>query len=179
MLRDLIRKWWRLELFLVGADGRPVPAGGGPPGPGDGRPLPRDNDFCRLSQHAPLGGRRCGEALKVVLDRLQDAGRPGALVVHECHLGFDVMASPLWLAGRLCGYVAVSGLIHEPMTAFGESQLLRKVREVAPAAGSGTDLERALRRVPFLSQGETEQLADLLALCASEIQAYKERQPHG
>ncbi len=164
VLRDLVRKWWRLELFLVDATGEPV-------GP---RPITRDNDFCRLSLHAPLGARRCADSLRVTLDRLREAGRGCKNAVHECHLGFDIPASALWLDGQVAGYVAVSGSVHEGFTAYGEAQLLRKVREVAPAAGQGTDLERALRRVPFLARGEMEQIEDLLHLCADEIQAHHE-----
>jgi hypothetical protein len=164
VLRDLVRKWWRLELFLVDGTGEAVAA----------RPIPRDNDFCRLSLHAPLGARRCADSLRVTLDRLRETGRGCKSLVHECHLGFDIPACALWLDGAVAGYVAVSGSVHEGFTAYGEAQLLRKVREVAPAAGEGTDLERALRRVPFLSRGEMEQVEDLLHLCADEIQAHHE-----
>lgn len=177
VVRDLIRKWWKLELFLVDGEGVPVaPPGSLPSGVEAPRPMARDNAFCRLVLHTPAGARRCAESLRVTLDRLRAAGRAERCLVHECHLGFDVVACALWLSGEVQGLVAVSGLIHEPLSAFGEAQLLRKVREVAPAAGSGTDLERSLRRLPFLSLGEVEQLCDLLQLCAEEIQAHHEEQ---
>lgn len=175
VLRDLIRKWWKLELFFVDAAGEPLaPPGSVLPGAEVPRPIPRDNDFCRLSLHAPAGARRCAESLRVTLDKLRQSGRAERVLCHECHLGFDVVACSLWLDGELAGLLAVSGFTHEPWTAFGEAQLLRKVREVAPAAGSGTDLERALRRLPFLSKVEVEQLEDLLQLCAAEIEEFHE-----
>ncbi|MCS6914858.1 MAG: sigma 54-interacting transcriptional regulator [Myxococcales bacterium] len=177
VVRDLIRKWWKLELFLVDGEGVPVaPPGSLAAGVEAPRPMARDNAFCRLVLHAPAGARRCAESLRVTLERVRAAGRAERWLVHECHLGFDVVACALWLSGQVEGLVAVSGLIHEPLSAFGEAQLLRKVREVAPAAGSGTDLERSLRRLPLLSLGEVEQLGDLLQLCAEEIQAHHEEQ---
>jgi transcriptional regulator with GAF, ATPase, and Fis domain len=170
VLRDLIRKWWRLELFLVDSAGEAVPDGRAGSLP---RPIAPDNDFCRLSLHAPEGARRCAESLRVTLDKARDAGRSG-LVVHACHLDFAILAHPLYLDGALAGYVAVSGLRAEPLSDFAEVQLLRKIREAVPAAGNGTDIERAVRRVPILAQVEIEQLGDLLHLCAAEIQAHHE-----
>lgn len=170
VLRDLIRKWWRLELFLVDSAGEAVPDGRSGSLP---RPIAPDNDFCRLSLHAPEGARRCAESLRVTLDKARDAGRSGT-VLHACHLDFAILAHPLHLDGALAGYVAVSGLRAEPLSDFAEVQLLRKIREAVPAAGNGTDIDRAVRRVPILAQVEIEQLGDLLHLCAAEIQAHHE-----
>ena len=91
------------------------------------------------------GFRRCNESVKVTRDKLRAASPRGTrrCVVHECHLGFDIIACPISLDNEFAGFLFVGGSIHEELNNFGEETLLRKIREVAISGGSGTDLPKA------------------------------------
>src|SRR5437868_14630604 len=99
MLKDIIRKWWRVELAFADAKGYVLDHA-------EGKVIPPNNDFCRLSLFSKEGFRRCNESVKVTRDQLRSAERlapfarhepastvppPRAgrrCVIHECHLGF-------------------------------------------------------------------------------------------
>ena len=64
----------------------------------DGKIVPSDNEFCRQALFSKEGFRRCNESVKVVRDRLRGSGmKRRSVVVHQCHLGFDVVAAPIQL----------------------------------------------------------------------------------
>ncbi len=177
MLKDVVRKWWNVELAFADARGYVLDHA-------EGRVVPPDNDFCRLALFSKEGFRRCNESVKVARDKLRGTGgRPRRAIVHECHLGFDVVACPLILDGDFAGFLFVGGSVHAELTPVGEETLLRKIREVAPslsapedAGKSGTDLQKALGKIPRLDETELEHLCDLLELGATEIQDYHAEQ---
>ena len=49
---------------------------------------------------------------------------------------------------------------------------MRKIREVAHGGGNGTDLHKAVAKIPQMSEEEIDQLCDLLEFGADEIQNY-------
>ena len=174
MLKDVVRKWWNVELAFADARGYVLDHA-------EGRVIPPDNDFCRLALFSKEGFRRCNESVKVTRDKLRSTGtRARRAIVHECHLGFDLVACPLVLDGDFAGFIFVGGSRHEALTAIGKETLLRKIREVAPATepggASGTDLDAAAARIPQLTDTELEHLCDLLELGATEVQDYHAEQ---
>ena len=165
MLKDVVRKWWNVELAFADAKGYVLDHS-------EGKIIPPNNDFCRLALFSKEGFRRCNESVKVTRDKIRANG-PTALrraVVHECHLGFDLIACPIVLDGDFAGFLFVGGSVHEELTPFSEETLLRKIKEVAVQEGSGTDLDKALRKIPQLSHAEIEHLCDLLEFGANQIQ---------
>ena len=167
MLKDIIRKWWRVELAFADARGYVLDHA-------EGKVVPPNNDFCRLALFSKEGFRRCNESVKVTRDKLkQQAPRAGRrAIVHECHLGFDIIACPIVLDNEFAGLLFVGGSIHEEMTTFAEDTLLRKIREVAVGGGAGTDLPKAMSKIPKLTNEEIDQLCDLLEFGVDEIQNY-------
>jgi two-component system, NtrC family, response regulator HupR/HoxA len=169
MLKDIIRKWWRVELAFADAKGYVLDHA-------EGKVIPPNNDFCRLALFSKEGFRRCNESVKVTKDKLRSsAPRAGRrCVIHECHLGFDVIACPIVLDGEFAGLLFCGGSIHDAMSPHGTELLMRKIREVAGASpgGIGTDLHKAASRIPQMSQEEIDQLCDLLEFGADEIQNY-------
>ncbi len=179
LLKDVVRKWWRVELRLADARGVTVePAEGAADACGSAA----ENDFCRLALFSKEGLRRCNESVKVARDKLKAShgGRARRAIVHECHLGFDVVACPLVLEGEFAGMLLVSGSNHSVLTPLGKDTLFRKIREVSPTTqeggGGGTDLERAVARMPSVADAELERLCDLLELGATEIEDYHAEQ---
>ena len=174
LLKDVVRKWWNVELAFADARGYVLDHA-------EGRVVPPDNDFCRLALFSKEGFRRCNESVKVARDKLRATGqKPRRAIIHECHLGFDVVACPLLLDGDFAGFIFVGGSTHAELTPIGKETLLRKIREVSPSTepggASGTDLERAVERLPRLDETELEHLCDLLELGATEIQDYHAEQ---
>src|SRR5207245_11733242 len=85
MLKDVIRKWWGVELAFADAKGYVLDHA-------EGKIIPPNNDFCRIALFSKDGFRRCHESVKSVRDKLRATVRGRRCIVHECHLGFDLVA---------------------------------------------------------------------------------------
>ena len=119
-VRDLIRRWWGLELAFADDRGYVLEHA-------EGKIIPSDNEFCRQALFSKEGFRRCNDSIKVVRDRLRGVKKRN-VIVHECHLGFDVVAAPLHFDDRLVGFVFTGGSLHEEPTQTAKLDLLRKTR---------------------------------------------------
>ena len=163
VIRDVLRRWWGLELAFADAKGYVLDHA-------DGKIFPSQNELCRLALFSKEGFRRCNESVRVVKDHLKAGrasgpGEPPTAYVHECHLGFDVVAAPLWLGGELAGFVFTGGSVRAELPPIGRAELLRKVREFAEL---GADAERSVSELPVLPEPELERLKDLIAAAAAE-----------
>src|SRR5262245_19498012 len=163
MLKDVIRKWWGVELAFADAKGYVLDHA-------EGKIIPPQNDFCRLALFSKDGFRRCNESIKTVRDKLRATVRGRRCMVHECHLGFDVVACPIHLDQDFAGFLFVSGAVHDPLGSKAEEELLSKVRGLGGEAP--TEPTRSLARIPKMSRPEMEQLFDLLEFGANQIQNY-------
>jgi len=164
LIRDVLRRWWGLELAFADAKGYVLDHA-------DGKIFPSQNELCRLALFSKEGFRRCNESVRVVKDHLRAGrasgpGEPPTAYVHQCHLGFDVVASPIWLHGELVGFVFTGGSLRADPTLVGKGELLRKVREFAEIEG---DADRHVADVPRLPDAELERLRDLVAAAAAEV----------
>ena len=125
-----VRKWWGLELAFADAKGYVLDHA-------DGKIVPSQNEFCRQALFSKEGFRRCNESVKLVRDRLR-GGRRRSVVVHECHLGFDVVAAPIRLDGELVGFLFTGGSVaRRARRARRQVGACRKVREFVAADGDG------------------------------------------
>src|SRR6185295_18063960 len=93
LLKGVIRKWWGVELAIADAKGYTLAHA-------EGKIVPPQNEFCRLALFSKEGFRRCNESVRLTRDQLRGfpAGSPGVVrsaVLHQCHLGFDVIAAPI------------------------------------------------------------------------------------
>jgi len=164
MLKDVIRKWWGVELAFADTKGYVLDHA-------EGKVIPPNNEFCRMALFSKEGFRRCNDSVKSARDALRTPARPGRrAIVHECHLGFDVIACPIQLDGDFAGFLFVGGSIHQPLATVAEESLLRKIREIAPTGS--VDLDAALRRIPLLHEREIDQVCDLLEFGVDQIQAF-------
>jgi len=167
MLKGIIRRWWRVELAFADGKGYVLDHA-------EGKVVPPNNEFCRQALFSREGFRRCNESVKNARDKLKTQSKPQRrTIVHECHLGFDVIACPIELDGEFAGFLFVGGSTHAEMSTVAEDSLLKKVREVTgnPTLG-GIDTERAVANIPRLTQTEIDQLCDLLEFGVDEIQEY-------
>ncbi|HVV86237.1 MAG TPA: sigma 54-interacting transcriptional regulator [Kofleriaceae bacterium] len=164
LIRDVIRRWWGLELAFADAKGYVLDHA-------DGKLFPSQNELCRLALFSKEGFRRCNESVRVVKDKLQGGraslpGQPLTSYVHECHLGFDIVAAPIWVAQELVGFVFVGGSVRAELPPVGRAELLRKVREFAEIEG---DAEQHVSDIPVLPEADLERLRDLVVAAAAEV----------
>jgi transcriptional regulator with PAS, ATPase and Fis domain len=134
----------------------------------DGRIFPSKNEFCRLALHTKEGFRRCNESVKVVRDRLRNAKKRRP-VVRQCHLGFEIVSSPIHFDGKLVGFIFTGGAYKEEPTASARNELFRVIKEISTPEGSLDDHFRDIRR---LSESELEHLLSLIEYGAREVMAY-------
>jgi two-component system, NtrC family, response regulator HupR/HoxA len=161
MVRDTLRKWWRLELAFADDKGYVLDHA-------DGNIFPSGNDFCRLALFSKEGFRRCNDSVKVVRDRLK--GSRKKVLVHQCHLGFDVVAAPIHFGDELVGFLFTGGTYHAEPSGGQRTELFRKVREFASPAQE--DMEREHGRVPRITDVELQHLSDLIEWGAAEVMEY-------
>ena len=172
-IRDLVRRWWGLELAFADERGYVLDHA-------DGVVIPSDNEFCRQALFSKEGFRRCNDSVKLVRDRVRGTKRRN-VIVHQCHLGFDVVAAPILLDGRMVGFLFTGGSLHEEQSHADKQDLLRKVRELTGAdRADGKGLEEALPAVPRMTPVELEHLCDLIEMGAQDIMdAHRQRSQRG
>ncbi len=163
MLKDILRKWWGLELAFADREGYVLDHAAG-------KMIPPNNDFCRLSLFSKEGLRRCNHSVKLVGDHFRGSRKPRRSFFHECHLDLNIVGCPIVIGGRYEGFLFVGGFLREPPEGMAAERLKERIHVLNPGS---TDLDRALTRIPILSPNEVEKLCDLLEFAADEISAYE------
>jgi transcriptional regulator with PAS, ATPase and Fis domain len=163
MVRALLRKCWNLEVAFANEKAYVTDHA-------DGKIFPSGNDFCRLALFSKEGFRRCNDSVKVVRDKLKSSRR-GPVFVHQCHLGFDVVAAPITIEKKLVGFLFTGGGYHTEPPVVAKNELLRKVKEFA-GPDEEVDLESAFTSIPRLSDRELQVVCDLLEYGAKEVMDY-------
>jgi two-component system response regulator HupR/HoxA len=160
MLRDVIRKWWQMELYFADATGSC-------PEFDSGSVLPTGNDFCRALLSAPEGRHRCGRSIRELGQHLHrsDERTP---VSHTCHLGFNILASRAQSGNNLLGFAFCCGFLPRELS---RTRILRLREMVLELLLEKTSLEG--ERVPLISHEEIERLKDLLTFCAGETAIFE------
>jgi two-component system response regulator HupR/HoxA len=159
MLRDVIRKWWQVELSWADRHGvvhdwqR-------------GEIVPPPNDFCRMSLSSKEGLRRCGQSVKVLHEKFKAGRKLRRALFHDCHLNFTIVGAPLYINNEYEGFLFVEGFARQPLTARDAEVLKAKMLQFAPPH---SDLDRAEDRVPVLDGSELSKLSDLLEFAVTEI----------
>ncbi|MFN7133105.1 MAG: sigma 54-interacting transcriptional regulator [Myxococcales bacterium] len=159
MLKDVIRKWWRVELSFADKNGVILDNK-------NGEPIPPQNDFCRLSLFCKEGNRRCTQSVRVLLDKFKSNKKIRRCMFHECHLGFQIVGAPLYIDNEYEGALFVEGFARQPPSPTEAATLKNKIRELNNGA---TDLDRAVDRIPLMTDREIEKLTDLLEFGVNEI----------
>jgi transcriptional regulator with GAF, ATPase, and Fis domain len=158
LLKDVIRRWWGVELAIADATGYVLDHA-------EGKIVPPANDYCRLALFSKEGFRRCNESIKAVAGKMKpDVVHKGRAIVHECHLGFDVIAVPIVLDGNVAGFLFVGGAVQRDVV---RADLARRVRDLGVERGIADD-----GRVPLLGPSDVQRIIELLELGVGEIGKY-------
>jgi len=165
MLREVIRKWWQVDIGLADAAGRlsdhswsgkdPVP--------------PAGNDFCRLMLGSKAGRRRCLSSVREIHRLLRPGTRMRGRLLHSCHLGLQMAAAPVYARGQYRGFVFACGFSSRELSRTRITRLRGAVQDILSSkeALSG-------ERVPILGREDIERLKDLLAYGAGEMAAFED-----
>ncbi|NOK05884.1 MULTISPECIES: sigma 54-interacting transcriptional regulator [Myxococcus] len=159
MLRDVIRKWWQVELAFADRHGvvhewqR-------------GEVSPPPNAFCRAALTSKEGLRRCGQSVRVLNEKFKANKKVRRSLIHDCHLNFSIVGAPLYIANEYEGFLFVEGFARQPLDAREADVLKSKVRQFAP---QHVALDGWSEQVPVLDGAELSKLSDLLECAANEI----------
>ncbi len=156
MLKDVIRRWWGVELAFADARGYVLDHA-------EGKIVPPANDFCRQTLFSKEGFRRCNESVRLVRDKLKNGAKGRRVVVHECHLGFDLVAAPIHLDGELAGFLFTGGSVRRDV--IGRADLLRKVKDLGPSSWTAEEAGQ----IPQVDGASLEHLMDLLEIAVDDI----------
>ncbi len=159
MLKDVIRKWWRVELSFADSSGQILDRR-------NGDPIPPQNDFCRLALFSKEGNRRCTQSVRVLHEKFKTNKKVRSSLFHECHLGFLIVGAPLYLHGEYEGFIFVEGFARQVPSEREAGVLKTKIAELNNVA---TDLDRALARIPVMNDTEIDKLTDLLEFAVNEL----------
>ena len=163
MLRDIIRKWWRSELFFADRSGNVLDWQRRENAP----PL---NDFCRLSIFSKEGFLQCSRSVQALHEKFRNSRKLRHGVVQDCHLNFQMAGAPLYIHGEYEGFLFVEGFLRAAPGGGEVESLQGKLRELT---GAAEELERAAERLPLVGATELEKLIDLLELGTNEIASYE------
>jgi DNA-binding NtrC family response regulator len=165
MLREVIRKWWQVDIGLADAAGRLSDHSWGGPEPVP----PAGNDFCRQMLNSKAGRRRCLSSVREIHRLLRPGTRTRGQLVHSCHLGLQMAAAPVYARGRYRGFVFACGFSSRELSRTRITRLRGAVLDILSdkEALSG-------ERVPILGREDIERLKDLLAYGAGEMGAFED-----
>ncbi|HVO30931.1 MAG TPA: sigma 54-interacting transcriptional regulator [bacterium] len=184
-LRELVRKWWKIEVSFASRRGFVLDHARGKIIP------PPRNSFCQMFLGSKKGLSLCDESVRACTEEAKKLGKSKAFVTKTCHAGFPMIVVPLYIKGRFYGVVFAGGfLISEgpmaspaadlPATAVGgfgnevgfdREGLYQLAR---PYNAQKVDFDRAWTEIPRLSLQELDHLTEILEIGVQEIAAYHE-----
>jgi two-component system response regulator HupR/HoxA len=165
MLKEVIRKWWQVDIGFADAAGHLSDHswGGTEPVP------PAGNDFCRLMLGSKAGRRRCLSSVREIHRLLRPGTRARGRLLHSCHLGLQMAAAPVYARGQYRGFVFACGFSSRELSRTRITRLRGAVQDILSSkeALSG-------ERVPILGREDIERLKDLLTYGAGEMAAFED-----
>jgi DNA-binding NtrC family response regulator len=165
MLREVIRKWWQVDIGFADASGHLSDHSWGRPEPVP----PAGNDFCRIMLGSKAGRRRCLSSVREIHRLLRPGTRSHGRLLHSCHLGLQMAAAPVYARGQYRGFVFACGFSSRELSRTRITRLRGAVLDIL--SGKNT---LPGERVPVLGREDIERLKDLLVYGAGEMAAFEE-----
>ncbi|HET6611897.1 MAG TPA: sigma 54-interacting transcriptional regulator, partial [Kofleriaceae bacterium] len=167
LIRDLVRSLWGVEVAFADARGYVLAHA-------DGRVVPPQNPLCQRALASKEGFRRCNESVRIVAGKVR-AGAGDKALVHECHLGFDIVAAPIRLEDQVAGFLFAGGGISDRMTVSRRSAVAEKMHALTGADADDTGDQ--LARAPRFSRTDRERIGLILERGAAEVVAAIRHRP--
>jgi transcriptional regulator with PAS, ATPase and Fis domain len=146
MARDLLRRWWGLELGLS------EPAGGG---------YVRKSHVVCETIHAAVPVACAGVLAQIAATYA--AAKRGEPIIRQCHAGLFVVAAPVFGAYGLLGVVYASGARPAERPVDDAAERLRAI------AGSPAEAGAMAASVPALTEADLVHVRDLVASAAAAV----------
>jgi len=146
-VRETVRRWWGLELSFTDAQGRVVDHG-------KGILIPPSNQICTHCLGDQEGLRRCNASIEEAVAKLAET--PQARLLGPCHMGLEIVASPIDFAGERQGSLFACGFLVEERAEAARAQATAVTRQLRlpvkdPSASFDTISRIDEREVPRLS----------------------------
>ncbi len=169
-LRELVRKWWKIEVSFASRRGFVLDHARGKIIP------PPKNAFCQMFLGSKKGLGLCDDSVRVATEEAKKLGRAKAFVTKSCHAGFPMIVVPLVIKGRFYGAVFAGGFLIEGQdvgfgndASFNKEELYNLAR---PFNAQRVDVEKSFADIPRLSLSELDHLTEILEIGVQEIEAY-------
>ncbi len=163
-LRELVRKWWKIEVSFASRRGFVLDHARGKIVP------PPKNAFCQMFLSSKRGLASCDDSVRKATEEARQIGRSKAFITKSCHAGFPMIVVPVYIKGRFYGIVFAGGfLIDDRSAEFDPAALFDVAR---PFNSLKVDFDRAFAEIPRLSLHELDHLAEILEIGVQEIEAY-------
>jgi transcriptional regulator with GAF, ATPase, and Fis domain len=147
LARDLLRRWYGLELGLAA---------------GDGAGYERTSHATCETLHAHASGA-CASAMRDVAAALAKTTDASA-IVHRCHVGLTIVAAPVRGPSGLAGIVYASGSRTGGVTADDAAA------SIAGALGVTTEAAQLAAAAPPLGEADVAHVRDLVAQAAAAVE---------
>lgn len=157
-LRELVRKWWQMEIYLANAEGQFW---------GD---LYFKTEFCQYLHSVREGMALCVNSGRERAAQVKARREPCIL---QCHAGFSNVAVPIIMDNEYYGSViAGTGILLEKPHPDELGQIIGRLQ------GLGLDpakLEQYYHKIPLFTQADLDRLQDIVQLVVNEMVSFYNR----
>jgi len=156
-LRQLIRRWWSVEVLYVDKEDQPAYL--------SGQPHKLRNRVCAICLASDQARRPCYESMARAQADTRRHGKSNGMLSYHCHLGLVTMVAPVTIEKRHTGMIYTTGFVDHELSRAERASKLELGARINPALGN----EELLSTVPLLSADQMEHLDDILQLGAWAI----------
>ena len=155
-LRELIAKWWRVQINFTDEKGflRGVP---------DGKFFNPLNEVCRKFTDSPKGYAQC---IGTVRNTTVEARSTHSKNMGMCHAGFSTLSVPIEIEGRYLGCVFGDGFILEETQS---KQIVLIKNTFSRFFDNIEHLDQWIETIPILSEKDVSNLKELIHMVVEEI----------
>ena len=159
-IRETVRRWWGIELSFTDARGFVLDHG-------KGIIIPPQNRICTACLGDKEGLRRCNQSIEKAVQKLST----GTELLGPCHMGLEIVATPISFAGERQGSLFACGFLVEEKAPNARERAVTTVRSLSLPV---VEPEEAFESVQRIEAREIPRLADLMDTTVEEIDAYHE-----
>jgi two-component system, NtrC family, response regulator HupR/HoxA len=157
-IRETVRRWWGIELCFTDARGLVLDHG-------KGIIIPPQNRICTACLGDKEGLRRCGQSIEKAVQKQAS----GTALLGPCHMGLEIVATPISFAGQRQGALFACGFLVEEKARAAKDRAITTVKALSLPVEQP---EAAFESVQRIEAREIPRLADLMDTTVDEIDAY-------
>jgi transcriptional regulator with GAF, ATPase, and Fis domain len=163
-VRQIVRKWWSIELAFADDTGFVVDHK-------KGIVVPPHNPICQTCLRGKEGFSRCNRSVEKAIVQL--ARKPdSAQRAGPCHMGLDIVAVPVVVDGEYQGAMFACGFVIDEGSESGRRSTVIDRARALGLERDVPDLEAAYDSIARLDSRDLEYFKDLLATTAAEVSEF-------